>query len=175
MNLSWTLHLWPGFQRLWTRGELYSLFVALLFATILDIVLLATLVWTEWLASWLVLMLWLAIVFIAMASLIRSFFVVNNGQVRMPKSDSNQLLAQAQQDYLRGDYVEAEASLHQLLNENSEDIEGALFLATIFRRTQRLAQASELLDRIERFESASAWYLEIQSERHRIMDRMSQG
>ncbi len=43
---------WPGFSRLWHRGEIYSLVIAFLFATILNLALAATLVWPE-LAGWL--------------------------------------------------------------------------------------------------------------------------
>ncbi len=158
---------WPGFINLWTRGELYSLFVALLFAVILNIALLATLVWHEWLAVWTVRTLWVGLFIAASWSLISNVVFARHFGVLRSKQESDQLLAIAQKDYLRGEYMEAEATLHRILGPGNEDVEAALLLAAVLRRTGRPRQALECLERLERFDTASVWNIEIQNERRK--------
>jgi tetratricopeptide (TPR) repeat protein len=158
---------WPGFINLWTRGELYSLFVALLFAAILNIALLATLVWQEWLAVWTIRSLWVGLVIAASWSFVSSFIFARSFGAVQSNQEANQLLAIAQKDYLRGNYLEAEATLHRVLGPGNEDIEAALLLTAVLRRTGRPRQALECLQRLERFDTASVWNIEIQNERRK--------
>lgn len=158
---------WPGFIQLWTRGELYSLFVALLFAALLNIALLATLVWQEWLAVWTVRILWGFLLGAGLWSTVVSLFFGQQRGSLGSAQESDQLLAISQKDYLRGEYLEAEASLHRILSTGREDVEAALLLASVLRRTGRPQQALECLERLERFDCASIWTSEIQNERRK--------
>jgi tetratricopeptide (TPR) repeat protein len=158
---------WPGFLNLWTRGELYSLFVALLFAALLNIALLATLVWQEWLTAWTVRILWGFLLSAGLWSSVSGRLFCRRTDSSASKQESNRLLAMSQKDYLRGDYLAAEASLHRILSSGQEDVEAALLLAAVLRRTGRPRQALECLERLERFDSASIWGIEIQNERRK--------
>jgi hypothetical protein len=167
MGMVRLLGWWPGWTSLWYRGELYGLLVAILFGTLLDIALLATLVWPEWLARWLVWSLWIGILIAASITFFRTLWGGAHPTVASPEPSDEALLALAQTDYLRGEYLEAEVSLHRILSSGREDIEAALLLASVLRRTGRTRQAGECLDRLERFDRAAVWCDEIARERRK--------
>jgi hypothetical protein len=75
---------------------------------------------------------------------------------------------------LRGEYFEAEAALHPIFIAGREDAESALLLAAILRRTNRLEQAIQTLERLSRLDCAAGWYEEIHRERNLCLrDRKS--
>ncbi len=158
---------WPGLLNLWIRGELYSLVVAVLFATILNIALLGTLVWPEWLSPWFVRSLWALLAFSGVWSFSASFFSTSALQPGLPSVECDSLFAEAQADYLKGQYFEAEATLHRILGTGSEDVEAAFLLASVLRRTGRIRQALDCLERLERLDSSRYWMQEIADERRR--------
>jgi hypothetical protein len=165
---SYGMACWPGLIQLWYRGELYSLFVALLFAALLNLALMSTLVWDAWLTSWVVRSLWMLVCGASVWSFAKGLFASARSRTSISELECDQLLKAAQQDYLRGEYVEAEAGLHRILASGREDMESALLLATLMRRTGRVRQAGDCLDRLERFERAGLWSLEIQRERNKL-------
>lgn len=175
MGMVRLLGWWPGWTSLWYRGELYGLLVAILFGTLLDIALLATLVWPEWLARWLVWSLWIGILIAASITFFRTLWGGAHPTVASPEPSDEALLALAQTDYLRGEYLEAEVSLHRILSSGREDIEAALLLASVLRRTGRSRQAGECLDRLERFDRAAVWRDEIARERRKCSGPASAG
>jgi tetratricopeptide (TPR) repeat protein len=161
---------WPGFLNLWYRGEIYSLAISFLFATILNIAILATMVWPEWLAVWFVRALWILLAFSGLWSFSASFFTKSGMQQSLPSVECDNLFAEAQSDYLKGQYFEAEATLHRILASGAEDVEAALLLASVLRRTGRFRQAIDCLERLERFDSARYWTQEIADVRRRCED-----
>ncbi len=171
---------WPGLTNLWYRGEIYSLAIALLFAALFNIALLATLIWPEWptvvcsawsfpigFALWFVRSLWVLLSFVAIWTFGASFFSTSMIRASLPSVECDNLLAVAQSDYLRGQYFEAEATLHRILSTGHEDVEAALLLASILRRTGRFRQALDCLERLERLDRARLWNSEIAAERRR--------
>jgi len=158
---------WPGFLNLWYRGEIYSLAISFLFATILNIALLGTIVWPEWLAAWFVGSLWALLAFSGLWSFVTSFFSKARSQHSLPSVECDNLFAEAQSDYLKGQYFEAEATLHRVLATGCEDVEAAFLLASVLRRTARFRQALDCLDRLERLDSSRYWMQEIADERRR--------
>lgn len=158
---------WPGLANLWSRGEIYALVVSLLFASVLNISLMAALVWPEWLEPWLVRSLWCLLAFAALWTFAASFSSPSAHSIATPSVEFDALLSMAQSDYLRGQYFEAEATLHRILSTGREDVEAALLLASVLRRTGRLRQALDCLERLERLDQARLWNVEIASERRR--------
>jgi hypothetical protein len=75
---------------------------------------------------------------------------------------------EAQHEYLRGHWLEAELLVARLLNANPHDIEARLLLASIQRRTLRLDQATATLGRLEVDAGAAKWLTEIAAERSQI-------
>lgn len=156
--------LWPGLPRLWIRGDWAALAIAVAFGAALNLVLVSSFVWPELLPrsfnliGWLVLgTVWLASVFQACRSL---------PHLREPpRVDDRGLFIQAQAEYLKGHWFEAETLLRQLLRYCSRDVDALLMLATLYRRTQRYDEAAKQLDRLDRLDEARKWRWEIAQER----------
>lgn len=156
--------LWPGLPRLWIRGDWAALATAVAFGAALNLVLVSSFVWTELLPpsfnliGWLILgTVWLASVFQACRSL---------PHLREPpRVDDRGLFIQAQAEYLRGHWFEAETLLRQLLRYCSRDVDVLLMLATLYRRTRRYDEAAKQLDRLDRLDEACKWRWEIAQER----------
>ncbi len=87
---------------------------------------------------------------------------------------SSQLLVEAQGDYLRGNWFEAEAKLLQVLHLHSRDAESLLLLAGVLRRTKRHPAALRRLGQLELLDSAAGWYFEIQREKKLIEQAMAE-
>lgn len=162
---SWMSYLWPGFSRLWYEGHVPSLGMALAFATVLNTVVLASFVhfggqWASWRGyGW---------------AVVAAFWMVGVWQaVRAPGSSSGahpeahqqqDLLIQAQGEYLKGHWVEAQTLLEQLLRRDSEDIEARLLLASVFRRSRRIELSRSQLRRLYERQEAARWRFEIERE-----------
>jgi hypothetical protein len=74
----------------------------------------------------------------------------------------------AQTEYLQGHWIEAETLLARLLVSRPGDVEGRLLLASVQRRTRRLAEARRTLDELSEVEAAARWTWEIHADIQRI-------
>jgi thioredoxin-like negative regulator of GroEL len=90
-----------------------------------------------------------------------------------PKAAAD-LFPQAQAEYLRGHWFEAEALLARQLRTSPEDAEARLLLVTLERRTGRWDDAQRELRRLKQCEAASKWQLEIEREETLLGDRRRQ-
>ncbi len=157
-------YLWPGLWQLWHQGDLTALATAMVFAGLLNWVLLATFVhpggaitswcwfgWTLVVAFW-ALGVWQA--------------ARHHASFRgIPQSEGQQdLFIQAQAEYLRGHWVEAQSLLEQLIRRNPGDIESRLLLSSVFRRSRRIDLSRQQLRRLQEFETAAHWRFEIERE-----------
>ena len=164
--------LWPGLPAAWMLGVSRSLLVALVFAWSICGLLLATFVWPDWIAVSLLRMLWLT----AIATWIGAAFkncLRLPGMLATSDAHSSLALAGAQQEYLRGNWFEAEASILQILHDHPRDAEAMLLLVGILRRTRRFQPALRRLGQLERLETAAVWHFEIQREKGWIARAMA--
>jgi len=168
--LSWMTCLWPGLAGLWVRGRWGGLMAAITFGLLLNFAALRTFAPSALpvvligssspAAAWiLVLGFWVAGVWLARRDLIPPKAVP-------PQID--QWFREAQTQYLQGHWIEAETLLAKLLAQRPEDVEGRLLLATVQRRTGRLAAAMRTLSELSQSESAARWALEIHTEQKRV-------
>jgi len=167
---SWLTCLWPGLPRLWWRGDWRALMTALAFAVVVDSWVVSRFLWPELLPTRLVtvgglaaLAFWLVSVWQGRRSLGDILGAVGD---RAPED----LFIQAQREYLQKHWLEAEHLLQELIWKHPRDEDAQLMLATLFRRTGRLAEAGERLDTLERQDGAVRWAPEIASER-RLLQR----
>jgi hypothetical protein len=159
--------LWPGLPRLWWRGDWSALALAVAFGVGLNLLLAASFVYPELLpaqgttAGWTVLgLVWLVSAALAYRSL---------PDLRDPPTvDDRGLFIQAQAEYLKGHWFEAETLLRRILRHCSRDADALLMLATLYRRTKRWDEARRQLDRLERLDGSRKWRLEIAQERERL-------
>jgi predicted Zn-dependent protease len=133
-------------------------------ATLLDVLLLSTLVWVEWFDPWMVKTGWIACAGLWLASAV---FAVKqySGKPDLDADSIEGLFRRAQAEYLQGDYFQAEATLTGLLAREPRDAEARLLLATLLRHTQRYEEAEDQLKQLSRFETAARWQIEITCER----------
>ena len=164
MALAGNLPLW---RALWAlpehggaRGLLFSLAIAIWIAAALTALL-------SLLAPWFVRSIWALLAFSSLWTFGASFFSTSALRIMLPSVECDTLLSIAQSDYLKGQYFEAEATLHRILSTGHEDIEAALLLASVLRRTGRFRQAQDCLERLERLDRSRTWSSEIASERRR--------
>ncbi|MBW3595689.1 MAG: hypothetical protein KY475_00275 [Planctomycetes bacterium] len=164
MGWVWVTCLWPGLPRLWWRGEWAGFVVAAGFAAGLNFALVATFMAPHLVNSTgrlagctLMIVSWL--------------WCVRRGAVRLSQiyggdgRYNDELFRRAQEEYLKGQWFEAESLLLRLVREELADVEGRLILATLYRHTRRAELAESQLRQLERYPHASRWGWEIRRER----------
>lgn len=156
--------LWPGLPRLWIRGDWAALVGAVMFGAGLNLVLVSSFVWPELLPPSFNLIGWVVIGTIWLASVIQAYRSLPHLR-EPPRVDDRGLFIQAQAEYLKGHWFEAETLLRQLLRHCSRDADVLLMLATLYRRTKRYDEAEKQLDRLELLDEAEKWRAEISQER----------
>jgi len=194
----WIAYFWPGLPQLWSRGSWAGLLVAVGFTALLNVLLLATLVFGEWLTldtrlivGGALVTVWLLARWqsraerrangIGAATNTRTGARAGTGDqgdeqaasgrhVGQVAEERDQLFREAQGHYVRNDWVATEQVLLRLLKQDARDVESRLMLATLWRHQQRSSEALRQLDRIDRLEAASMWQHEIAAERMAIAD-----
>lgn len=171
------LRFWPGFEKLWIRGDFHSLLTSILFSWAAILAWAATWIWPEWLQGtlqsvWLarscLILGWLALATAAVASAIQSMRFLSQMAEQSPASAVKQLEL-AQEFYLQADYFEAERLLKKNMRQPKVDLESSMLLVAVFRRTRRLPQALDLIASLERLEASLPWLSEIRVERELCM------
>ena len=173
--------LWPGLSHLWNRGSWAGLVLAVGFTILLNVLLVASLVWTEWMTARARLIgfgalsvIWFLAWLESRADWRRYVAELTAGRAaegpegETPSERSDRLLGQAQQQYLAGDWVATEQLLRQLLKLEPDDVEARLMLATLWRHQGRDDEAARQLDRLERTEAAGPWCDEIAREKQQL-------
>lgn len=160
--------LWPGLPQLWYRGVWQGLVPAILFALFLNLLLVARLVYPQWLSPvavrvgcWLLVGLWLATSVRAIRSLPRLL------APRLVEGVKD-VFPDAQENFLAGRWFEAERLLRECLEIDSRDASAWLQLAAVYRITGRLEESQEAIERLRSLETGSAWWMEIAAEEQRL-------
>lgn len=165
----WIAYVWPGLPQL-LQGSWSGLGWAVLAAGLLQVALLTTWVWTEWIPGSAKLALWGGIILLWSGAVLASssFWTVRTPSKEETSPRSDTLFAEAIDFYLQAQWFEAEKILIRLLRQNPRDVEARLMIATLFRHTHRWDEALRQLEQLERLEASRAWALEIQRERQQI-------
>ena len=161
--MPWAVYLWPGLPQLPRDGRWTALVVAIGAAALLDVVLLASYVWTDWIAPDMRIMGWALLGFTWSGSAVATAWAQRRVAARQdePGEDCYQ---EAQVEYLKGNWFEAERVLGRLLRQNECDLEARLMLAALLRHTQRFDEATRQLNLLVRLQGAPHWALEIRRE-----------
>lgn len=177
---AWML-FWPGLAGLWLRGHWLGLAGAVGFAAAVNLALLTTFVWPRlvsrdlppWavpVAAW-VLVLWLWTIGWKGAARILAREAAKSLQ---PDAVSDALLCEAQTEYLRGHWLEAESLLMRLLVRRPGDAEARLLLASVCRRSGHAEQARQQLAELARLPAAAVWRDEIAAEVQKLAQPRAQ-
>lgn len=176
----WAAYLWPGLPHLWIDGSVAGLVLALAFSVLLNLLILATLVWPEWLDPRLKLScglcaggLWLAALWETRCELRRiaerrEAEASSAGPTEHEPNTDDDWLRRAQASYLRAEWASAEREIRRALWRNRRDVEAGVWYATLLRRTGRERHARRRLRRLELLDGAAAWRHEIRRELERL-------
>jgi len=165
-HFRWTACLWPGYVHLWTLGSWWALGLACSVALLVNVLLVSTFLWTEWLPRQALLGGWLlaAAAWVVSTWLGRRLVAGRSGaetEDSQEIAEGEDLFRQAQAQYLQGNWFEAESLLLELIERNRADVEGRLLLTTLFRHTGRSSEAMEQIERLSRMEAAESWSEEL--------------
>jgi hypothetical protein len=164
---SWALCLWPGLPQLWWQGSWYALALAGGFALLVNLLLASTFVWTELFPSRVRWVGWTAATITWILTALGSSWTRNRLQAASP-SDLPDLFPRALTEYLRGNSLEAENLLRDLLRRDAADVDARLMLAAVYRHSARWDAAGRELLVLERYERSAKWRREIAVERGKL-------
>ena len=158
------LCLWPGLPQLWLQGQVSALVVAVAFSGLLQGMMLTSFIWSEWVPSGVRTAGWLTL-------LGGWLFALGVSWRRLPylagerhRDCADALFREAQTEYLRGNWYQAQSLLEQVLRQNAGDVDAGLMLASLYRHVRRVEEARQQLRRLGQFELSEKWKLEIQRE-----------
>ena len=167
MSARW-LALWPGLPQLWLLGSWWGLSAALGFTLILNVLVTASFLWTEWWGSSTLLIGWICLGTIWLGSLVLAVGKCVEWSGPLQRRASEDLFHLAQGQYLKGDWYEAESLLGRMIQQDPADMEAHLLLASVYRRTHRMVMSRRTLKYVERLEHSDQWLLEIRLEREQL-------
>lgn len=160
--------LWPGMAELWWRGRVSALPAAVAFAAIVNSLLVARFIYSDWLSGGLVMLACWVVAAAWLVLTIRSIRELPLLLTPRQASDEPDPFPEAQVAFLRADYPEAEKLLNQTLAIEPRDPPALLLLSAIYRHTGRLHASELLLAEVRKLEVADHWELEFAAEHTRL-------
>ena len=157
-------YLWPGVPTIIANGSWLGLAWAGGFAVLINLLILAYLWWPELLTSHVRSGLWVATAVFWGGATFASWKGLRDSHCE-EDAVVGATFADATKRYLQADWFGTEQILLELLAKNPRDVDSGLMLATLWRHTGRIAEASQQLDRLELLDGARKWMLEIHQER----------
>ena len=165
-NNQLVLLCWPGLADLWLRGSARALLFSTIFSILLNVAAVSTFVWPKLFSSGVSSALWIAVGTVWLGSILFTYrrWPLQNNHPENRSTDSDALFIQAQTEYLKGHWAEAELLLRRQLGYDRRDIESRLMLATLFRHQRQFDFAEQQLEILIRFDEAQRWSSEIDRE-----------
>jgi hypothetical protein len=169
-RMPWAMNLWPGLPQLWCSGYWTGLALASGFAAMLNVLLVASLVWVELFRPLDLRLGWGLMAAMWLVSVLVSLWRGSRGPAARRATSAEVLFRDALSEYLQGDWFEAESTLARLLHLHPRDVEGRLLLATLLRHTRRYDEALDQLARVELLRDSAGWAQEIAAEKRYVAD-----
>jgi hypothetical protein len=158
-------YLWPGLPQLWWRGDVRALMLAILFAVVLNFCLAATFAWPEMVSTGLRATIWFGVLVFWVVATWMGLREAARLSRQSTEPQHQGLFVQAQSEYLKGHWLEAETLLRKILVLDDRDAEARLMLASLLRHANRAGEALVELDLLELSEAGRKWASEIARER----------
>ena len=117
-RMPWATYLWPGLPWVWRDGRWSALGVAVGFAALVNLALMASLLWSELLATGVRNAVWTAVVILWWGSAVLSYRRDSRSSIRAESQPAQDAFAEALDRYLQGDWFEAERAFRRLLERN---------------------------------------------------------
>ena len=137
-SLRWAMVFWPGLTLAWQAGNLRALGICLGFVFALQAAWIGTFIWPGLLSGWESRLLWWSLAAWVAGSVLYQIYCAAWTTKAGSSICSDKVLQAAQSEYLRGNYFEAEELLTVYVSQGEWDVEAAMWLASIYRRTGRL-------------------------------------
>jgi hypothetical protein len=165
--------LWPGLPGAWYRGEIAQLLGALASGWLAMVLLMATFVWPLWFSPLVTRSLWFLATTGWLALTVWEHWRFAGWFARVTPG-TTEAFAEAQCEYLQGNWFAAEATLLTILHDTAEDAEALLLLVSVLRRTRRWQPALRRLQQLELLDAARRWSHEIATERRLLQKGLEQ-
>ncbi|WP_236621437.1 hypothetical protein [Rhodopirellula sallentina] len=153
---------------LWWRGRFSALPAAIAFAAVVNALLIAKFIYSDWLSGGLVLLACWVVAAAWLVLTIRAIRELPLLLTPLQASEEPDRFPDAQVAFLRGDYEAAEKLLGENLAIEPRDPPALLLLSAIYRHTGRLHASQLLLTEIRKLEVADNWGLEFAAEQSRL-------
>ena len=170
----WVTYLWPGLPQIWRQGSWLGLIFAFVAAALLNLALIGSFGFGELVAQNVRMGLWVVLGAVWVVAAAFSYVSIRREATPRRATTEEDIFSEATEQYLKGNWYQAERLLGRLLGESPRDLEARLMLATLLRHTKRPDEAAEQLDLLTRLEGAQKWELEIQRERE-LLDAVRNG
>lgn len=157
--------VWPGLPELWQRGTPTAIGQALCFSVLLNLCIVSTWGWTEVLENPVRGTAWVVMLGFWGWGILGNRRFLQAVAYSSAQAATGDLFPAAQREYLRGNWLETERLVSELLARNPSDVEAQLLLVSLLRQTDNAAVALEQLDAAERMTGCERWRLEILRER----------
>ncbi len=168
-RMPWPAYLWPGLPQLARDGNWAALAVAVAAAALLNAVLLGTWFWNDFLTPVLRIICWVSLG--AAWSLSAGYWAwTDRRQAAVSAKTTGKVFEEALQDYLKGNWFEAERKLNLLVRRDEHDLEARLMMATLLRHAKRFDDATHQLNLLVRLDGAHRWAAEIHREGELLME-----
>jgi len=128
------LDLWPGAARVWQRGDVFGLTLALLFAVVVNLSVSACWLWTDLVSPGVQQLLGASVCGLCLLGWLDARRIRRIWEESTQLDPQLDLFLAARAEYLRGERVVASETLRRLLQQRSDDVESRLLLATLCRR-----------------------------------------
>jgi tetratricopeptide (TPR) repeat protein len=156
------LTVWPGLAQVWTGQEILGLILAALFATSLNLAIVARWIWSEAFATgWseifasLALLTWLA-------SFAYTIWWVWLCHPERHRREIERLFRDAMEAYLQGRWNDSRKRIERILAMDETDADALLHLGTVYVRLQQPSMARRAFRQCLEQEGGAKWKWEIQ-------------
>lgn len=162
------LCFWPGLAQIWTGQEVLGLLLASLFATTLNMAIVARWVWTEAFGPG-----WADFLFAFAALTWSASFAYTVWWVWLCHPDRHRreidrLFHEAMEEYLQGRWNESRKRIERILAMDDSDADALMQLGTILVRTQQYGPARRAFRQCLEQEGGSKWRWEVESALARL-------
>ncbi|MGA2258910.1 MAG: hypothetical protein ABSG53_29935 [Thermoguttaceae bacterium] len=161
--MPWPAYLWPGLPQLAGDGNWAALAFAVAAAALLNAVLLGTWFWTDLFAPAPRIIVWV-LLGVAWSISVSYWAWADRRRAAASEKTGGKSFEEALEDYLKGNWFEAERKLNLVLRRDEHDLEARLLMATLLRHTKRFDDATHQLNLLVRIDGAHRWALEIHRE-----------
>lgn len=165
------LSFWPGLPQVWSGQEVLGLFLASLFAILLNLALVSRYVWTEMFSPTITQFVGFAAAITWVASLLYTLWWIWRCHPERHKVEIDKLYREALEAYLCGRWNDARRRWEKILAMDDTDADVFMQLGVLYVRTGQELSARRAFRQCLELDSVGKWHWEIEQ----ILGRMGPG